>query len=123
MSSTIDLGKDVTFRHAKRGMTRLGEGVSKMLSSWTEENFTYFEQTMDTIREGAPVQWVKLYMEAAKMGLVRENNINININRQADRDSLQALVKSRIPISGDYIPFEEVKPKELEKVPLKSEGE
>lgn len=34
------------------------------------------------IREGVPIQWVKLYMKAVKLGLTKETNINININRQ-----------------------------------------
>ena len=42
-----------------------------MMDQWTADNFEYFVQTMDLIREGAPVQWVKLYMEAVKMGIVK----------------------------------------------------
>lgn len=53
-------------------------------------------------------------MEAVKLGI--EKNTNININRQKDRDDLQALVRSRItlPDSGSYVPYEKVKPKEIE---------
>ena len=86
-----------------------------MMDQWTADNFEYFVQTMDLIREGAPVQWVKLYMEAVKMGIVKESNINININRQEDRKALQGLVRARLtlPEQGGYTPYEEVRPREL----------
>lgn len=114
-----DVGKDVRIRHAKGSVACLGESVSKMMSNWTEDNFPYFEQTMNLIREGAPVQWVKLYMEAVKMGLVKETNINVNINRQQDRESLQALVRTRIPVGIEsYTPYEEVKNKEVDAIPI-----
>lgn len=92
---------------------RLAKTVQDQLVNWTEDNFTYFEQTMDMIREGAPVQWVKLYMEAVKLGLDKTTNINININRQQDRENLQALVRTRVPVSlpqsaPEYTPFVEV---------------
>lgn len=88
----------------------MAKTVQDKLMHWTEDNFDYFQQTMDMIREGAPVQWVKLYMDAVKIGLVKEQNINININRQQDRENLQALVRSRIslPDQGTYTPYEEI---------------
>jgi hypothetical protein len=99
---------------------KMAKTVQDRMMFWTEDNFGYFEQTMEMIREGAPVQWVKLYMEAVKMGIVKESNININISRQKDRDDLQALVRSRIPISdkGAYVPYEEVRPISIEAEPL-----
>ena len=83
------------------------------MANWTDDNFTYFEQTMELIRTGAPVQWVKLYMEAVKLGIVKESNINITVSRQQDRENLQALVRTRIPTSLPqpvpvYTPFVEV---------------
>jgi hypothetical protein len=91
-----------------------------MMCQWTEDNFVQFEETMKLIKEGAPVQWVRLYLEAVKLGIEKNTNININISRQKDRDDLQALVRSRIslPDKGNYVPYEEVKPKELEPLPL-----
>lgn len=109
-----DAGKDI---HRIKGDTQLCETVQKMMDKWTADNFTYFQQTMELIREGAPVQWVKLYMDAVKMGLVKETNFNININHQQDREDLQALVRSRIPSplppTGTYTPYEEVMPKKI----------
>lgn len=100
----------------------MAKTVQDKMMYWTEDNFGYFEQTMDMIREGAPVQWVKLYMEAVKLGIVKESNINININRQQDRENLQALVRSRIPLpeSGAYTPYEEVKQKDPIPLPDKT---
>lgn len=91
----IDAGKDV--RRRSTALSKLSDTVQGMMAAWTEDNFGYFEQTMELIREGAPVQWVKLYMEAVKMGIIKESNINININRAQDRENLQALVRTRIP--------------------------
>lgn len=93
---------------------KMAKTVQQMMVNWTEDNFAYFEQTMDMIREGAPVQWVKLYMEAVKLGVIKESNININFNRQEDRDNLQALVRTRIPTAipasaTAYTPYEEIK--------------
>ena len=80
---------------------------------WTEDNFCYFEQTMAMVREGAPVQWLKLYMEAVKLGIVKESNINITVSRQQDRENLQALVRTRIPMGLSqaeprYTPYVEI---------------
>lgn len=104
---------------SRREKSKLANAMAKTVQDrmmhWTEDNFGYFEQTMEMIREGAPVQWTKLYFEAAKLGLTdKTTNINININRQQDRDNLQALVRSRIPLPdhGAYTPYEEVRQKE-----------
>ena len=104
---------------SRREKSKLANAMAKTVQdkmmNWTEDNFTYFEQTMEMIREGAPVQWVKLYMEAVKLGIVKESNINININRQQDRENLQALVRTRIPLpeNGQFTPYEEIKPREI----------
>lgn len=116
----IDLGKPVKRSSAKIG--KLASTVQGMMGQWTEENFSNFSETMELIREGAPVQWVRLYMEAVKMGIVKESNINININRQQDRENLQALVRTRIqlPDNGTYVPYEEVKKPEA--ITIKPQG-
>lgn len=99
----------------------MAKTVQDRMMTWTEENFSYFEQTMEMIREGAPVQWTKLYMDAVKLGLDKTTNINININRQQDRENLQALVRTRIslPDAGTYTPYEEVQ--ERQPLPLNRE--
>jgi hypothetical protein len=101
---------------------KMTDTVQGMMYQWTEDNFSYYQQTMDLIREMAPVQWAKLYHEAVKMGIEKNTNINININRQKDREDLQALVRSRIqlPDTGTYVPYEEITPKK-EKRLVKSE--
>lgn len=103
----------------------MAKTVQDKMMNWTDENFTYFEQTMEMIREGAPVQWVKLYMDAVRLGIIRESNVNVNvnINRQQDRENLQALVRTRIklPDKGAYTPYEEVVPKAV--VPIVKEKE
>ena len=101
----------VPARHEKAKLAKaMAKTVQDRMMNWTDDNFTYFEQTMEMIREGAPVQWVKLYMEAVKLGLDKTTNINININRQQDRENLQALVRTRIPSSlpPTYTPYVEV---------------
>lgn len=105
-----DVGPDG--RKGSKAMVKLSDTVQGMMSQWTEDNFSQFEETMKLIKEGAPVQWVKLYLEAVKLGIEKNTNINININRQKDRDDLQALVRSRISLSdnGNYVPYEEVRP-------------
>lgn len=93
----------------------LAKTVQDRMNQWADDNFQNFEETMELIKEGAPVKWVQLYMEAVKLGIVKESNINININRQQDRENLQALVRTRIslPESGQYTPYEEIKSKEI----------
>ena len=102
-------------REKSKAANALAKTVQDRMNQWADDNFQNFEETMKLIKEGAPVQWVKLYMEAVKLGIVKESNINININRQQDRENLQALVRTRIPLpdSGQYTPYEEVKPKEI----------
>lgn len=112
-----DVGQDV--RRNQTACVKLSKTVQGLMANWTEDNFVNFQETMDLIREGAPVQWVKLYMEAVKMGIIKETNVNININRQQDHENLQALVRTRIPQlpeSGTYTPYEEVKPQEYAKL-------
>lgn len=113
----MDVGKDV--RRTKGTIVKLADTVQGMMDRWTEDNFANFCETMELIREGAPVQYARLYMDAVKLGAVKQSNINININRQQDRENLQALVRSRIslPEDGSYTPYEEVKPSSL---PLKA---
>lgn len=114
---------------SRREKSKLANAMAKTVQdkmmNWTDENFTYFEQTMDMIREGAPVQWVKLYMEAVKLGIVKESNVNINISRQEDYNRLQGLVHARIqlPNTGTYTPYEEVKPKEVPVMVLQNKEE
>jgi hypothetical protein len=114
----MDVGKDVIRKRGSKAINKLADTVQGMMAQWTEDNFLQFEETMKLIQEGAPVQWVKLYLEAVKLGIEKNTNINININRQKDRDDLQALVRSRIslPDRGTYVPYEEVK---QEPLPLK----
>lgn len=123
----MDVGEDVRRRRGSKAVAKLSDTVQGMMASWTEENFPMFNETMELIRENAPVQWAKLYLESVKMGIVKQSEININISRQKDRDDLQALVRSRIPLTdkGSYVPFEEVKPKELEPLQIynKEEGD
>ena len=102
-------------REKSKAANALAKTVQDRMSQWADDNFQNFEETMTLIREGAPVKWVQLYMEAVKLGIIKESNINININRQQDRENLQALVRTRIPLpdSGQYTPYEEIKPKEI----------
>ncbi len=85
------------------------------LENWCEDNEQNFCAVMDLIKDGAPVQYARLYLEAKKLTMARESNINININRQQDRENLQALVRARMPLpeNGSFTPYEEVKPKEI----------
>ena len=98
---------------------RMAKSVQEKMAQWTDDNFVYYQQVMDMIREGAPVQWAKLYHEAIKLGIVKDSNINITISRQQDRDNLQALVRTRIPTSLPssppvYTPYIEIPAKEEE---------
>ena len=118
-----DVGPDL--KKSNTAVAKLSETVQGMMSQWTEDNFGQFQDTMKLIKEKAPVQWVKLYMEAVKMGIEKNTNINIKISLQKDRDDLQALVRSRISLTdkGNYVPYEEVKPKELEPLPIPNKEE
>lgn len=107
----MDCGEDV-----KRGKAvNLAKQAEKgFIEGWLVDNQQSFIEVMKLIKDGAPVQFAKLYLEAYKMGLVRETNININFNRQQDREGLQGLVRSRmLTDKGSYTPYEEIRPKEL----------
>lgn len=109
----IDAGKDIQ-RSNKNAVALAKRAEKGFIEGWLLDNQQNFVEVMDLIKDGAPVQYAKLYLEAYKMGLVRETNININIDRQRDRDDLQALVRARVtpglPEGGTYTPYEEVKP-------------
>ena len=102
-------------REKSKAANALAKTVQDRMSQWADDNFQNFEETMTLIREGAPVKWVQLYMEAVKLGIIKESNVNITINRQQDRENLQALVRTRMPLpeSGQYTSYEEIKPKEI----------
>ena len=122
----MDVGNDVRRRGRPKAVVKLSETVQGMMTQWTEDNFPMFQETMELIREGAPVQWVRLYMEAVKMGIIKETNLNININRQKDRDDLQALVRTRVgglPDKGSYTPYEEIAPQSVPSIPLPKKHE
>lgn len=108
-----EIGQDI--KRNKKSAVKLAETVQGMMCQWTESEFPHFIETMELIRENAPVQYARLYMDAVKMGIIKEQNININISRQRDREDLQALVRTKItlPDNGTYTPYEEIKPKEL----------
>lgn len=108
----MDVGEDVRRTRANSLAKQAERGF---IEGWLIDNQSAFIETMKLIKDGAPVQFAKLYLEAYKMGLVRETNININFNRQQDREGLQGLVRARmsLPDKGEYTPYEEVKPKEL----------
>ena len=100
-------------REKAKGAKMLAKTVQDRMAQWTDDQFQNFEESMELIREGAPVQWVKLYMEAVKLGIVKESNINITVSRQQDRENLQALVRTRIPAglpqaAPVYTPYVEV---------------
>lgn len=106
-----DVGEQI--RRSNSRTTQLAEKIAKsdFMHGWLIDNEQNFVETMNLIREGAPVKWAKLYMKAYQMGIIKEQNINININRQQDREDLQALVRTRIqqlPDSGTYTPYEEI---------------
>lgn len=111
----IDPGKDI--RRNRKGATELANKIaqSDFMQGWLIDNEENFVETMNLIRDGAPVKWAELYMRAYSLGIVKEQNININFNRQEDRNNLQALVRSRVapslPNGGEYTPYEEIKPK------------
>ncbi|MBR2291695.1 MAG: hypothetical protein IJ868_05210 [Prevotella sp.] len=102
-------------RHERaKSAKMLAKTVQDRMAQWTDDQFGNFEESMELIREGAPVQWVKLYMEAVKLGIVKESNINITVSRQQDRENLQALVRTRIPAglpqaAPTYTPYVEIK--------------
>lgn len=121
----MDVGKDVTRRRGSRAIAKLSDTVQGMMAKWTEDNFSMFDETMELIRLNAPVQWSKLYLEAVKLGVVKQTDINFTISLQKDRDDLQALVRSRIslPDKGSYVPYEEVNTREPKPLPLPDKEE
>lgn len=108
----MDVGEDV---RRNKAVVLAKQAEKGFMEGWLLDNQESFIEVMKLIKDGAPVQFAKLYLEAYKMGLVKETNININFNRQQDREGLQGLVRSRmsLPDKGAYTPYEEVKPKEL----------
>lgn len=120
----LDCGDDVRRNRKTPAIAKLSDTVQGMMAQWTEDNFGMFQDTMELIRKNAPIQWSRLYMEAVKLGIVRESNINININRQKDHDDLQALVRTRISptltanATTTYTPYEEVPATPAEAAPL-----
>ena len=118
----MDVGKDVRRNKGNKAIAKLADTVQGMMNQWTEDEFPHFKETMELIRENAPVQYARLYLEAIKLGIVKKTDINININRQRDREDLQALVRTKIslPDNGVYTPYEEIKPQPL---PIRKEEE
>ena len=110
----MDVGENVKGGRHNAKTTALANKLaqSDFMQGWLLDNQQAFVDTMNLIKDGAPVKWAELYMKAYQMGLVKEQNINININRQQDRESLQALVRTRLPqpTEGTYTSYEEIKP-------------
>ena len=107
----MDVGEDV---RRNKAVVLAKQAEKGFMEGWLLDNQESFIEVMQLIKEGAPVQFAKLYLEAYKMGLVKETNININFSRQQDREGLQGLVRSRVlPYKGTYTPYEEIKPKEV----------
>ena len=112
----MDVGKDVTGRRSKVSALANKVANSDFMQGWLIDNQEHFIEVMSLIKDGAPVKYAELYLKAYQMGLVKESNINININRQQDRENLQALVRSRVtslPETGSYTSYEEVVPKPI----------
>ena len=102
----MDCGPDIR-RNRAEGLAQ--QAQKGFMEGWLINEQQHFIEVMNMIREGAPVHWARLYMEAYKMGLAKETNININFNRQQDREGLQSLVRTRLlPDSGTYTPYEEI---------------
>lgn len=112
----MDVGPDVRRRKNVNALAKVAE--KGFLEGWLKDNEQNFMEVMALIKDGSPVKYAELYLKAYQMGLVKEQNINININRQQDRENLQALVRSRIPASltdsGTYTPYEEVRAQPIE---------
>ena len=117
----MDVGKDIRRTKAKPLAAIAQKGF---VEGWLLDNQQNFIETMELIREGAPVQWAKLYADLYKIGITKETNLNININRQQDRENLQALIRTRInaPLP-EYTQYEEVEKKELPVIELREEPE
>jgi hypothetical protein len=87
----MDVGEDV---RRNKAVALAKQAERGFIEGWLIDNQQNFVETMNLIKDGAPVQYARLYLEAYKMGLVKETNININFNRQQDREGLQGLVRS-----------------------------
>ena len=110
----MDCGEDIKRRRGHLAETKMAaamtQNAAQMMAKWTADNFYAYVETMEMIRQNAPVHWAKLYQEAIKMGLAKETNININFNRQQDREGLQGLVRARmLTDQGSYVPYEEIR--------------
>lgn len=123
-----EIGKDIEKRGTKKAAAeRLAKAAQKdFLSTWLIDEQDNFTNVMDEIREHAPIQYAKLYLEACKIMQTRETNINFNISRKQDYEELQARVRTRIPSSApsglpasstvpdatavgkEYTPYEEI---------------
>jgi hypothetical protein len=104
----MDVGKDV--RRRKGYSVLVDVALKEFINGYFRDNIDKMYETMELIREGSPVQWMRLNIELMKLGLAKEQNININFNRQQDREQLQALVRTRLPdVATTYTDFVEVK--------------
>ena len=106
-----DVGKSVK-RNSAKGLVTAAQ--RDFMNGWLLDNQEAFVEVMDLIREGNPVKYAELYMKAYQMGIIKEQNINININRQQDYEDLQAMVRTRINPSlpqptVEYTPYEEIR--------------
>lgn len=106
----MDVGKNV--RRNSKAVAKLSDSVQGMITNWTEQQFPYFVETMELIRENAPVKYAQLFLKMVELGIIRQTDINVNVNYQRDREDLQALVRTKLslPDSGTYTPYEEVTP-------------
>ena len=120
----MDVGENVKGGRHNAKTTALANKLaqSDFMQGWLLDNQQAFVDTMNLIKDGAPVKWAELYMKAYQMGLVKEQNINININRQQDRENLQALIRTRIT-TPEFTQYEEVEKKELPVIELQEEPE
>lgn len=112
-----DVGDDVK-RHKMKVLASSAE--KDFMNGWLLENQENFVEVMKLIEEGNPVKYAEIYLKAYQMGVTRETNVNINVvNRQKDREELQALVRTRVSSALPYTPYEEVVPKKLNSIKLK----
>lgn len=106
-----DTGKDIK-RNSAKGLARVVQ--KDFMNGWLLDNQDAFVEVMELIKDGNPVKYAELYMKAYQMGIVKETNLNININRQQDYEDLQAMVRTRINPSlpqptVEYTPYEEIR--------------
>lgn len=110
----MDVGEDIRRTKANALANKIAQ--SDFMQGWLFDNQQNFIETMELIRTGAPVKYAELYARIYGMGITKDTNININFNRQQDRDALQGLVRSHMPslaTKGEYTPYEEVNPEPL----------